>query len=97
MIWFYIGQAFITVLDYLMFFLKDVTSLPFGIDPAINKFGQIVAAFIDLMPWFEVVWNLLTLALYIKFILFAWHWIKYLIGLIRGSSHGPVGSGRMSG
>lgn len=61
-----------------------VTELPFDMDFAARFFVSTVKGLVSIMPWFGIVWTLLLWALYIKFILYAWHWARWLIELLRG-------------
>lgn len=64
--------------------LPTVTELPFDMDFAAVFFVSTVKGLVNLLPWFGIVWTLLLWALYIKFILYAWHWARWLIELVRG-------------
>lgn len=83
--YYYIGTAYITVLDIATFFLNDIDRLPFGLDDAMTTFVGVIKALLGIMPWFQVPWNLMLLALSIAFGLWIWHWVKYFINVVRGS------------
>jgi len=85
MLYYYIGNTFIQLLDLATFFLNDITTLPFGIDNAMNMFVGTIKALLDIMPWFQTPWILMLLALSISFGLWIWYWVRYVINVIRGA------------
>jgi len=72
-------------LEAVTYFLPTVTTLPFGVDDAMVYFISTIKGFVNLMPWVGTIFNLIMLAIGIKFSLFLWHWAKYFINLMRGS------------
>jgi len=71
------------VATVLGLFFEPVTELPLGIDEALTFFVGTITGLISVMPWLEIVWQILLLGLSIKILLFTWHWIKYIIDLFR--------------
>lgn len=72
------------VLGTLTLFMPVVTALPLGMDEALTFFVGNIRALVELLPWMELPFTLIMWALFIKSLLFAWHWIKWFIELIRG-------------
>jgi len=64
-------------------FFPVVTELPFGLDEAFVIFVSTIKGLISLLPWLEIVWNIMLLALGVKVLLFTWHWIHTIINLVR--------------
>jgi len=64
-------------------FFDPVTELPFGMDEALTFFVSTIRALIELLPWLGIVWNVIVLSLFIKGLLFTWHWIVTVIHLVR--------------
>lgn len=79
----------LTVLIILTKFMPVVSELPFGMDYALTLFVGTLNGIIDLMPWMGTVWNFVLLALFIKGLLFMWHWIVFFINLFAGGSGAP--------
>lgn len=61
--------------------LPVVTELPFGIDEALQFFVGNIRALIELLPWLATVWNLFLWALFIKSLLFIFHWVRWFVEL----------------
>lgn len=56
-------------------------SLPAGVENALTTFSGSLHGLIDIIPFLEVPFELLMYVLAIKFALFAWAWVRYLLGL----------------
>jgi len=65
-------------------FFPEVTELPFGMDEAFIIFVGGIKGLISLLPWMEIVWNCLLIALGVDILLFTWHWVHTIINLLRG-------------
>jgi hypothetical protein len=83
MILFLILSAIIGVFGLIMGFFPNVDSLPYDTDYALSFFVGTVKSLIEVMPIFEVVWNLIILAFGIKFLLFTWTWFRWLIERVK--------------
>jgi len=68
----------------LMFFIPNVTELPFGMDPAISLFTGTLRGIINTFPWLLVVYQVFITALAVKFALFTWRSMAWAISIIRG-------------
>jgi len=80
--------SFLTVLALLVVvtaFMPVVTELPFGMDTALVFFVGTIKALLQLMPWLQIVWNLILWAIFIKSLLFAWKWVQWFIQLFAKS------------
>lgn len=63
-------------------FLPTVTELPLGIDEAVVFFIGTIKALVNLIPFMQVPFTLILLAVSIRFALFVWHWVRWLVELI---------------
>lgn len=72
--------AFVTLVTYG---LPTVTELPFGIDDAMVLFISTIRSLVAIIPFMVVPYYLIIAMLSIRFSLFVWHWIRWIIGLIR--------------
>lgn len=84
MIIYSILSLMIWLVAFLMSPFPVITELPFDMDYAFTFFIGTVKGLVAIMPWFGTVWTLLLWALGIQASLYAWHWIKWLIQLVRG-------------
>lgn len=74
----------LAVLVILTGFMPVVSELPLGMDDALIFFVGTIKALLTLMPWMGIVFTLFLLALLIKSLLFAWHWVRWFIELVNG-------------
>lgn len=85
---------FVSVIATIFSFVPQVTSLPFGMDTAIQTFVGDVNGLLIVMPWFKIVWQLALFAILIKGVLLLLHFIVFVINIVRGSgSQLPTRSG----
>jgi len=73
------------LLDKLFFFFPYVTELPFGIDSVLSTFMGYVKAIIYVLPFFESVWQVFILSLSIKYFLWIYPYLRWIVNLFRGS------------
>lgn len=76
----------ISLIGFLFGLLPDVVELPFGMDAVLVFFVQTVNSIIAIMPWFDIIWELILFAIVVEALFFLFYWIKYFIGLVRGSA-----------
>lgn len=81
--------ATLTILLLLSKFLPVVTELPYGMDYALTLFTGSINGMIEIMPWMGIVWTYVLLALFIKGLLFTWHWSVFFLNLFAGGSGSP--------
>jgi len=74
----------LAVLVILTGFMPVVTELPFGMDAALSFFIGTIRAILELMPWMQIVFQLILWAMFIESLLFAWKWVQWFMELIRG-------------
>lgn len=83
MIVYFLIQIVLNVLQIALFWLPDVTSLPFGIEEALTFFGSTIKGLTVVLPFMELPWKLALFALYLHYLMWSWHWIKWFIERVR--------------
>lgn len=81
--------ATLAILLILSKFLPVVSELPFGMDEALIIFTSTVRGIIEIMPWLGIVWFYILLALFIKGLMFTFHWSIFFLNLFAGGSGAP--------
>lgn len=81
--------ATLSIIVIVTNFLPVVTELPFGMDAALVFFIGAVNALIAIMPWMEMPWILVMWALFIKGLLFLFHWSMFFVNLFAGGGSAP--------
>lgn len=61
-----------------------VTSLPFGLDAGFLTFSSVINGALASMPWIEVPFRLILIAIQIKVFLVVFDITRWLINLLRG-------------
>lgn len=80
----------LAVLSLTYQFLPVVSELPYGMDEALSFFVATIKSLLQLLPWMQIVWNLILWAIFIKSLLFAWRWIQWFIHLFaKAGGHTP--------
>jgi hypothetical protein len=74
----------VVVLYGISLFLPTAGEVTPGFDAAIAYFIGIVRSLVDLLPFMEVPFELVMIALFIHFTLFVWQWLVRIWGLILG-------------
>lgn len=59
--------------------VEGCTTLPATLENGMEFFVNTISGILDLLPFLEVVWNLIMLALVVKVSLFTWSWLRWLI------------------
>lgn len=83
--------ATLAILAILTSFMPVVEELPFGMDTALTFFIGAINGLLDLLPWMELPWTLVLWALFIKSLLFIFHWTMFFINLFAGGGSAPGG------
>lgn len=77
-------EAIIQGVNAITFFLPTVTELPYGIDASLIYFVGLVKGILDSAPLLVHPFGLAILGLFVVFSLFLWHWIEWIIRVVRG-------------
>jgi len=81
--------ATLAILVIVTNFLPVVTELPFGMDAALTFFIGAINGLLAIMPWMELPWTLVLWALFIKSLLFIFHWVIFFLNLFAGGGSAP--------
>lgn len=73
-----------TIPIVLMAIFPTVTQLPFGMDPAVHLFIGTLKGILDVFPWLNIVFTIFLLGLGVKFALFTFRMVVWIISVIRG-------------
>jgi len=79
MLSYWIFGALITLIGVVMSFLPVVSSLPFGADAILAQFVGVIHGLVEELPFLYVVMNVVLGMVVVKFALFSFHWIKWVI------------------